>query len=146
MEFGFLLHDVGKVAIPDVILFKAEPLIPEERDLMRRHAMIGYDIVSHVPFLGEASKIVRHHHEHWDGSGYPDGLAGEEIPMLARIFAVVDALDAMTTKRPYSDEIPLARARAEIAAKSGTQFDPDVVAELEKLSDDTLEQIKASIT
>jgi ribonuclease P protein subunit RPR2 len=145
VEFGFLLHDVGKVAIPDVILFKAEPLIPEERDLMRRHAMIGYDIVSHVPFLDEASKIVRHHHEHWDGSGYPDGLAGEEIPLLARIFAVVDALDAMTTKRPYSDEIPLANARAEIAAKGGTQFDPAVVVELEKLSDATLERIKASI-
>jgi HD-GYP domain-containing protein (c-di-GMP phosphodiesterase class II) len=146
VEFGFLLHDIGKVAIPDYILFKPEPLHAEERTLMRRHAVIGHEIVNAVPFLSDAAQIVRHHHERWDGSGYPDGLAGEEIPLLARIFAVVDALDAMTTDRPYSPTISLDRARAEIAAKAGTQFDPDVVTALDKLPDGTLEQIKASIT
>jgi HD-GYP domain-containing protein (c-di-GMP phosphodiesterase class II) len=145
VEFGFLLHDIGKVAIPDYILFKGEPLLPEERALMRRHSVIGYEIVSAVPFLRDASVIVRHHHERWDGSGYPDGLAGQDIPLLARIFAVVDALDAMTTDRPYSPQTSLERARSEIAAKGGTQFDPDVVAALAKLPDATLEQIKASI-
>jgi ribonuclease P protein subunit RPR2 len=145
VEFGFLLHDVGKVAISDGILFKPEPLLSEERILMRRHAVIGYEIVCDIPFLGEASLIVRHHHERWDGGGYPDGLAGEEIPLSARIFAVVDALDAMTSERPYSPRISFAEARAEIGAKSGTQFDPAVVAEFERLPHGTLEQIKAAI-
>jgi len=145
VEFGFLLHDVGKVAISDGILFKPEPLLPEERTLMRRHAAIGYEIVCDIPFLTEASLIVRHHHERWDGTGYPDGLAGEEIPFAARIFAVVDAIDAMTTTRPYSPTISLAEARSEIESKSGTQFDPGVVAELRRLPDRELQQIKAAI-
>ena len=145
VEFGFLLHDVGKVAISDGILFKPEPLLAEERILMRRHSMIGYEIVCHIPFLSEAALIVRHHHERWDGRGYPDGLAGDEIPLPARIFAVVDALDAMTTDRPYSPKVPLADARTEIASKSGTQFDPDVVGALAELPDGVLERIRASI-
>jgi len=146
VEFGFLLHDVGKVAISDGILFKPEPLLAEERILMRRHSTIGYEIVCHIPFLSEAARIVRSHHERWDGRGYPDGLSGEEIPLAARIFAVADALDAMTTDRPYSPMISLTRARAEIVAKSGTQFDPDVVAAFERLPDETLERIKVTIT
>ncbi len=145
VEFGFLLHDVGKVAISDGILFKPEPLLAEERILMRRHAVIGYEIVCDIPFLKGASLIVRHHHEHWDGGGYPDGLAGDEIPFAARIFSVVDALDAMTTNRPYSLKMSLAEARSEIAAKSGTQFDPQVVAELDGMPDGELELIKAAI-
>jgi len=127
------------------ILFKPEPLLAEERILMRRHAVIGYEIVCDIPFLSDASLIVRHHHEHWDGAGYPDGLAGEEIPFAARIFSVVDALDAMTTNRPYSLKMSLAEARSEIAAKSGTQFDPQVVAELDGMPDGELELIKAAI-
>jgi len=145
VEFGFLLHDVGKVAIVDTILFKPEPLLTEERNLMRRHAVIGHQIVCDIPFLRDASLIVRHHHERWDGTGYPDGLAGEEIPLTARIFAVVDALDAMTTNRPYSPPMSLAEARSEIAAKSGTQFDPAVVEELARMPDRALELIKARV-
>jgi ribonuclease P protein subunit RPR2 len=143
VEFGFLLHDVGKVAIPDGILHKPGNLIAEERILMRRHPAIGYEIVCNVPFLENAALIVRHHHERWDGSGYPDGLAGEEIPLAARIFSVVDALDAMTTERPYSREISIARARAEIESKGGSQFDPSVVAELARVPDGVLERIRA---
>ena len=146
VEFGFLLHDVGKVAISDGILFKPEPLLAEERILMRRHSTIGYEIVCNIPFLGDAARIVRSHHERWDGRGYPDRISGEEIPLAARIFAVVDALDAMTTDRPYSPKVPVQEARREIVAKSGTQFDPDVVAAFERLPDRTLERIRTEIT
>src|SRR3954453_16578915 len=92
-EFGYLLHDVGKVAIPDGILHKPEPLAPEGEQLMRRHTLIGYEILREGPSLEEAPRIARPHHERYDGSGYPDGLAGEEIPLAARLFAVADALD-----------------------------------------------------
>ena len=145
VEFGYLLHDVGKVAISDGILFKPEPLLPEERTLMRRHPMIGFEIVRAIPFLADAAQIVRHHHERWDGTGYPDGLSAERIPVAARIFSVVDALDAMTTDRPFSPMVSFAQARSEIAAKAGSQFDPAVAAALESLPDSTLEQIRARI-
>jgi len=143
LEFGFLLHDVGKLAIPDVILHKADRLSDEERLLMRRHPVIGYEIVSGIESLAEAAKIVRHHHERWDGSGYPSGLAGDEIPLADRIFTVVDTLDAMTTERPYSPGSSVAEARAEIRAKAGTQFDPAVVAALDDIPDERLEEIRA---
>jgi ribonuclease P protein subunit RPR2 len=145
VEFGFLLHDVGKVAIPDGILHKPQPLAAAERTLMRRHAVIGYEIVSDITFLAEAAKIVRSHHERWDGSGYPDGLSGEEIPLAARIFAVVDALDAMTTDRPYRPGASLEHARAEIEKGSGTQFDPAVVAVLAELPDSVLRELRDTI-
>jgi putative nucleotidyltransferase with HDIG domain len=145
VEFGFLLHDVGKVAIPDGILHKPEPLADEERILMRRHAVIGYEIVRDIDFLAEAAAIVRSHHERWDGTGYPDGLAGEEIPAAARVFAIADALDAMTTDRPYRPSASLAHARAEIEAKSGTQFDPAVVAVLAEVPDSVLEAIRDTV-
>ncbi len=144
VEFGFLLHDVGKVGIPDVILHKADRLSEEERLLMRRHPVIGYEIVRGIESLAEAAKIVRHHHERWDGSGYPCGLAGDEIPLADRIFAVVDTLDAMTTDRPYRPGSSVAEARAEIRGKAGTQFDPDVVAALDAIPDERLEEIRAN--
>jgi len=143
VEFGFLLHDVGKVAIPDAILHKADDLEPPERALMHRHPVIGWEIVRNIEFLAEAAQIVRHHHERWDGSGYPDGLAGEAIPPAARVFAVVDALDAMTTDRPYRPGAPLARARAEIRELSGTQFDPAVVDALDGIREEVLERIRS---
>jgi ribonuclease P protein subunit RPR2 len=142
VEFGFLLHDVGKVAIPDGILHKADHLGEEEQALMRRHPAIGYEIVSNIEFLAEAAQIVRHHHERWDGEGYPDGLSGEDIPLAARIFSVVDTLDAMTTDRPYRPGAPLAQARAEIRGMAGTQFDPAVVDALDSISDEVLERIR----
>ena len=101
VEFGFLLHDIGKVAVPDAILFKPGPLTAEEHALMTAHPTIGWEILRHIDFLDDAKTVVRHHHERWDGSGYPDGLAGEAIPLHARVFALADALDALTTDRPY---------------------------------------------
>jgi putative nucleotidyltransferase with HDIG domain len=127
VEFGFLLHDVGKVAVPDSILWKPEPLTPEERTLMERHPLVGWEILREIDFLGEAKLVVRHHHERWDGAGYPDGLAGDAIPLAARVFSVADVLDALTTIRPYRPPSPLAVARDMIAESSGTQFDPEVV-------------------
>jgi ribonuclease P protein subunit RPR2 len=143
-EFGFLLHDVGKLALPDGILHKADRLGPEERRLVRRHPAVGCDIVSGAGFLDEAARIVRHHHEQWDGNGYPDGLAGESIPLAARIFAVVDTLDAMTTDRPYRPGASLPAARKEIRARAGSQFDPAVVDRLDEVSDERLAQLRGA--
>lgn len=143
IEFGFLLHDVGKVAIPDAILFKPGPLTHEEELLMRRHTVIGFDIVKDIAFLGDARAVVRSHHERWDGRGYPDGLAGEDIPMPARIFAVADALDALTTDRPYRPGRGLAESRAKISASAGTQFDPAAVEALARVPDERLAAIRA---
>jgi len=142
-EFGFLLHDVGKVAVADAILYKPEPLTSDERALMARHPEIGAQILRDVAFLGEAKAVVRHHHERWDGSGYPDGLRGEEIPLAARVFAVADTLDALTTNRPYRLAVTLSAARATIADGAGTQFDPAVVAALATVPDATIEDIRA---
>ena len=145
IEFGFLLHDVGKVAIPDAILFKPGPLSDEERALVRRHPVIGAQILRHVDFLDEAKFVVRHHHERWDGGGYPDGLAGEAIPAAARVFAVADALDALTTDRPYRPASSFARARGEVLAGAGTQFDPDVVAAYQEIPDGIFERLRATL-
>lgn len=143
MEFGFLLHDVGKVAIPDSILHKPAPLDESERELMREHPMIGFEIVSHIDFLDpSACDVVRHHHERWDGRGYPDGLGTDEIPVAARVFAVADTLDAITTDRPYRRAAPLAEARRRIEEASGTQFDPTVVEALAAVPDRRLERIR----
>jgi putative nucleotidyltransferase with HDIG domain len=140
-QFGFLLHDIGKVAMPDAILFKPGALTTEERALMARHPVVGAEIVDGIEFLFEAAKVVRSHHERWDGTGYPDGLQGEEIPLAARVFAVADVLDALTTDRPYRPRIPLAEARAMIVEAAGTQFDPMVVKAFEGIDDATLVQI-----
>jgi putative nucleotidyltransferase with HDIG domain len=145
IEFGFLLHDIGKVAVPDGVLHKPDSLAGDEKDLMRRHPEVGWEILRGIPFLREAAEIVRSHHERWDGTGYPDGLRGEEIPLAARIFAVVDALDAITTERPYRPASPLPEARAAIESSAGEQFDPGVVAALGDVPDGTLERIRREI-
>jgi putative nucleotidyltransferase with HDIG domain len=142
IEFGFLLHDIGKVAIPDGILHKPEPLSEEERRLMRRHPVIGWEILRGIPFLEQAGQIVRSHHECYDGGGYPDGLAGEDIPLAARIFAVADALDAITTDRPYRPAAALSEARESITRGAGAQFDPRVVEALAEIPDETIERIR----
>jgi response regulator RpfG family c-di-GMP phosphodiesterase len=129
LEYGFLLHDVGKIGIPDTILRKEGPLSDSERRLMQRHTVIGVEMLSGVPLLqGEGLRVVRSHHERWDGAGYPDGLAERAIPLGARIFALVDTLDAMTNERPYRRPVSWEDATDEILTQSGRQFDPRVVA------------------
>jgi len=130
MAHGFLLHDVGKLAVPDAILTKPGRLDEVEQAIMRGHAEAGVRIVAGIPGLGRGLDVVRHHHERWDGGGYPAGLAGEAIPLWARIFAVIDTLDAMTSERPYAARRPLGEAMEEIAANAGSQFDPGVVRAL----------------
>ena len=128
IEYGFVLHDVGKIGISDRILQKPGLLSPEERRAMEQHPMLGYEMLRHVTFLqGEGLSVVRSHHERWDGRGYPDSLEGSDIPLAARIFAVADALDAMTSTRPYRPPRSWQDAGEEILAQSGTQFDPRVV-------------------
>jgi ribonuclease P protein subunit RPR2 len=145
VEFGFLLHDAGKVAVPDAILFKPGPLTQEERTLMQKHPETGTEILRHIDFLDEAKTVVRHHHERWDGSGYPDGLAGESIPVHARVFAVADTLDAVTTDRPYRLASSWADARDVIRAGAGSQFDPAMVAAYDDVPDQAFERIREGI-
>jgi cyclic di-GMP phosphodiesterase len=121
------LHDIGKMAIPDGILRKPSPLNDDEKQIMRKHCEIGYNMLIRIPFLRDAAEIVLSHQEFFDGTGYPRGLKGEEIPLGARIFAVADALDAMISDQPYRRALPLSHAREEIRRCSGTQFDPKVV-------------------
>ncbi|MEJ7785599.1 MAG: diguanylate cyclase [Solirubrobacteraceae bacterium] len=123
LSYGFLLHDVGKLAVPDAVLNKAGKLTEDEWKLMKLHPEQGTAILSAVPFLGKALEVVRHHHERWDGAGYPDGLQGEEIPLWARIFAVVDTVDAITSDRPYRGAQSLDVAIAELRKGAGSQFD-----------------------
>jgi response regulator RpfG family c-di-GMP phosphodiesterase len=126
--YGFLLHDVGKIGIPDSVLQKPGPLTEDERRLMQTHTVLGEQMLGGVAFLkGQGLLVVRSHHERWDGEGYPDGKGGEEIPLAARIFAVADTLDAMTSDRPYRRRGSWDEAGAEIRRQSGRQFDPAVV-------------------
>jgi cyclic di-GMP phosphodiesterase len=139
---GVLLHDIGKIGIPDAILLKPGPLSPEEWRIMRRHPEIGKRLIENIPFLRGAVPIVYHHHERWDGTGYPVGLKAEAIPLGARIFTVVDAFDAMTYERPYSKAIPFEAAKAEIRRCSGTHFDPTVVQAFFKVPDEVFADIR----
>jgi putative nucleotidyltransferase with HDIG domain len=127
LERGALLHDIGKVAMPDTLIHNASRLTEEERAVIRTHPQVGHDILMAVPFLGPAAAIVLASHEWVDGTGYPFGLKGDEIPLGARITSVADAYDALTTSRVYRGPISSARAYAELQRFSGTQFDPDVV-------------------
>ncbi len=124
---GAFLHDIGKMAIPDAILLKPGHLDSSESSIMREHCFRGYQILQKIPFLAEAAEIVYSHQERYDGHGYPRGLKGDQIPLGARLFAVADTFDAMTSNRPYRAAQPIEIARNEIARNSGTQFDPAVV-------------------
>jgi HD-GYP domain-containing protein (c-di-GMP phosphodiesterase class II) len=145
LEFGFLLHDIGKLAIPDSILYKPGELTPEERALVVQHPVVGAEIIHEIEFLAQPMEVVRHHLERWDGSGYPDGLAGEEIPLSARVFAVADVLDALTSDRPYRAPSALHEARQMIVAESGTHFDPRVIEAFNSIPDETFERIRREI-
>ena len=127
LRLGAVFHDIGKIAVPEAILNKPGPLTPEERAVMERHTVVGEQILAPVEFLAGVCKLVRHEHERWDGTGYPDRLAGNEIPLGARIILACDALHAMTSDRPYRRALPVALAHAELRGNAGTQFDPKVV-------------------
>jgi putative nucleotidyltransferase with HDIG domain len=128
--YGALLHDVGKIGVSDGVLHKPGPLLPEERDLMRAHVRVGADLLRGVPALAPVANIVLHHHEWFNGTGYPDGLSGAEIPLPARIIAAVDAYCAMITRRSYKEAYTPEHAQQELRDGAGTQFDPAVVEAL----------------
>ncbi len=133
LERGSLLHDIGKIGISDTILHKPGPLNEEEWIIMRKHPDIGAKIVTGIPFLQETIPLIRHHQERWNGSGYPDGLRGEEIPILARMFAIVDAFDALTSNRPYRQKISEREAVDYLCEEAGVLFDPQIVAAFSNL-------------
>jgi putative nucleotidyltransferase with HDIG domain len=143
---GAFLHDVGKMAIPDAILLKPGRLNMEEQATMREHCARGYQMLRKIPFLREAAEIVFAHQEHYDGSGYPRGLRGNEIPVGARIFAVADALDAITSDRPYRRANSFGAARREIQVCAGSQFDPAVVQVFLEMPEQLWEDLREEIT
>ena len=134
LEFGFLLHDLGKIGVPDAVLLKPGPLSAGERAEIERHPLHGRRILDQIPYLqGLARDIVLSHHERWDGTGYPDGLLGSRIPLAARIFAVADSFDAMTNDRPYRQALSVQTALRELEDEAGRQFDPVVVGKFSLL-------------
>jgi putative nucleotidyltransferase with HDIG domain len=135
LAFGALLHDVGKVNTPDAILLKPFPLTDEERMLIREHPMDGWQILNESPLLRDVATIARYHHERLDGSGYPEGLAGESIPFEARIVSVADVFDALTSDRPYRSAWSRERTLASIAEQRGKQLDPECVDALLRVVD-----------
>ena len=128
LEFGALLHDIGKLALPDAVLIKPGKLDEDELALMRQHPRIGYDLLQQVDFLRDAADIPYSHHERWDGSGYPQGLRGEAIPLAARIFSVVDVWDALISPRVYKPAWPEAEVLDYLRNAAGSQLDPNLVA------------------
>lgn len=146
IELGGILHDIGKIGVPESILWKPAQLTPDEREVMRKHPSISAQIIGELRGLRRAREYVKHHHEYFDGNGYPDGLKGDEIPVGARIILVSDAYDAMTTDRPYRKAIGHERALKELEAGRGTQFDPVVVDALMKLLEDGPEELNKKVT
>jgi putative nucleotidyltransferase with HDIG domain len=138
MERGAILHDIGKIGISDSILLKPGPLTPQEWHIMHQHPDIGARIIEGIPFLQEAMPVIRYHQERWDGSGYPIGLKGTEIPLMARIFAVVDAYDALTTDRPYRQKMNAQDALMYLGEQAGIHFDPDVVFHFQRMIRDNM--------
>lgn len=142
---GAFLHDIGKMAIPDAILRKPSKLTHDEMETMKEHSLLGYQMLRKIPFLAEAAEIVYTHQECFDGSGYPRGLKGEEIPIGARIFAIADALDAMRSDRPYRPALSFDKARDEIVRWSGRQFDPEVVKIFLSIPENMWEDLRREI-
>jgi len=130
---GALLHDIGKMGVPDSVLFKPGPLDDDEWEIMRQHPVHAHELLMAIPFLRTAVDIPHYHHEKWDGSGYPSGLKREQIPLSARIFAVVDVWDALTTDRPYRDAWPREKVANYLQENSGSHFDPQIVAVFNRL-------------
>ncbi|HEU5339813.1 HD domain-containing phosphohydrolase [Edaphobacter sp.] len=142
---GAFLHDIGKISTPDSILLKPGRLDPDETAIMRLHCERGYEMVRKIPFLSDAAEIVYAHQERFDGTGYPRGLSGEKIPLGARIFAIADTLDAMTSDRPYRKGASIEAATAEIVRCSGTQFDPEIVKVFLSLSPESWAELRSEI-
>jgi putative nucleotidyltransferase with HDIG domain len=142
---GAFLHDIGKMAIPDAILRKPGRLTADEQALMREHARLGYQMLRKIPFLQEAANIVYSHQERYDGSGYPRGLKGDQIPLGARMFAIADTFDAITSDRPYRAAQSISAARREIQRHSGTQFDPDLVEVFTSVSEQIWQDLRDEI-
>jgi putative nucleotidyltransferase with HDIG domain len=142
---GAFLHDVGKMAIPDAILRKPGRLSPEEQAIMQQHALLGYQMLRKIPFLHEAADIVYSHQERFDGSGYPRGLKAEQIPLGARIFAIADTFDAMTSDRPYRAAQSISSGRREIQRHAGQQFDPEVVAVFLSIAENIWRELRNEI-
>jgi len=141
IEVASILHDIGKVGVPDAILNKPGQLTPEEREISNKHAEYGWAILRMIPGFERASLFVLHHHERIDGKGYPAGLKGEEIPLGARIVAVVDAFDAMISNRSYCQGVPVEEALRRLAADSGTQFDAGIVKHFSRLAVQDLPEV-----
>jgi HD-GYP domain-containing protein (c-di-GMP phosphodiesterase class II) len=127
LRYSAMLHDIGKIGIPEYILNKPAALTKEEREIIESHVLVAEAIVSHTPYLREVAPIILHHHEFYDGSGYPDGLKAEEIPLEARILAIADAYHAMTSDRPYRKGMPPEAALQEMERLAGKQFDPQLL-------------------
>jgi response regulator RpfG family c-di-GMP phosphodiesterase len=144
LEYAFLLHDLGKIGVPDAVLSKAGPLTDEEWALMREHPAIGLRILEGVPHMDVVRAVVYSHHERWDGAGYPEGLKGEQIPLAARVFAAVDAFDAITTDRPYRAAASPDEALQRLREASGTQFAPDAVEAIHLVERGRLAAIQAT--
>lgn len=136
LELGGILHDIGKIGVPESILWKPDKLTDEERAIMSRHPVKSAEIIGDLKGLVRAREYVKHHHEYYNGTGYPDGLSGDAIPIGARVILVSDAYDAMTTDRPYRQAIGHVRAIEELRKLSGTQFDPQVVEALLSITED----------
>jgi HD-GYP domain-containing protein (c-di-GMP phosphodiesterase class II) len=143
---GAWLHDIGKLGIPDRILLKPGALTDQVRAIMQRHVLIGYDLVKRIPFLDAAAEIVLTHHERFDGTGYPRGLKAEDIPLGARIFAVADTVDAMTSDRPYRSALPFHEARKEIQRGSGNKYDSCVADVFLSIPNETWEALRNEAT
>ena len=143
---GAFLHDIGKMAIPDNILNKPGKLTPDEITIMREHCYLGYKLVQKIPVLREAAAIVYSHQERFDGTGYPRGLKGNDIPLGSRIFSVADTLDAITSDRPYRPKQSMEAARAEIQRCTGSQFDPEVVTIFQQMPDEIFEELRQAIS
>jgi response regulator RpfG family c-di-GMP phosphodiesterase len=139
------LHDIGKMAVPDSILRKPGPLDEDEKRIMRTHCEIGYNMLTRIPFLRDAAEIVLAHQEFFDGSGYPRGLRGEQIPLGARIFSIADALDAMISDRPYRRALPMSHAREEIRRCAGSQFDPKIAEVFLSIPEQNWIQLRESL-
>jgi len=139
------LHDIGKMGVPDNVLLKPGPLDDAEKAIMRKHCQIGYDMLIRIPFLRDAAEIVLAHQEFFDGTGYPRGLKGEQIPLGARIFSIADSMDAMISDRPYRRALPMSHARDEIQRCAGTQFDPKVVEVFLSIPEEHWAELRANL-